>query len=336
MKQLILIIDDSWSNKDSLERILKVRYNVMRASNFANAIDAIEDNGVELIFLNLSLPCSKDIIDFINFNKLSIPILFICASASILNVNTFMYDYVTPPFIPHLILNKVKNLFELVKCKKSLSTFEDELDKKMEVLRNAFSSTMCSLSEYRNIETINHVKRISLYTKSVLVFLSENIYDGEFTEKNINIASTASMLHDVGLIGISDEVLKQKSKFTQKEEGMFFKHTIIGCKIVEKMRNNNANSAFLNVSHDICKYHHERWDGSGYPNKCSGQDIPIYAQVVGLVDVYDELTSKQELLHEKAVNLIKSGGAGSFSPVLLETINLIPDELCYIKEQYSD
>lgn len=167
----------------------------------------------------------------------------------------------------------------------------------------------------------HHIQRIKTITKILLEYISKKLDNYNFTDEDIQIISEAAAIHDIGKIDIPKNILNKQGKLTKEEFEIMKTHTLKGCKILEKFNELSENKCYK-YCYDICRYHHERWDGNGYPDGISGKQIPIWAQVVSMADVYDALVSKrvykQAYTHNKAVNMIKNNECGVFNPEIMK------------------
>ncbi len=200
---------------------------------------------------------------------------------------------------------------------------------------------LAKLAEYRDKDTGFHLERMRAYARLLAKKLSvlpryKDIVNEEYIE---NIYKT-SPLHDIGKVGISDSILHKKGKLTKEEFDIIKQHTIIGAQTLKSIKTQYGEMAFINMGIDIALYHHEKWDGSGYPEGLKGGEIPLAARITAIADVYDALTSKrvykEQYSHEKAMSIMMSEHNKHFDPDLLEIFNAHSDEVANVKEQYSD
>lgn len=185
-------------------------------------------------------------------------------------------------------------------------------------------SVLSSIAEFRDFESGEHVQRIQKYTQIMLHQLMETCPEYGLTKKDIRLIVQASALHDIGKIAIPDNILMKPSKLTREEFAEIKKHTLYGCEILQKFV--KKEDQFFRYCYDICRYHHERWDGNGYPEGLKGERIPIWAQVVSIADVYDALVNKKVYKgafdRQKAEQMIINGKCGVFNPKIIECFRL--------------
>ncbi|MEG1859266.1 MAG: response regulator [Christensenellaceae bacterium] len=332
----ILIVDDVQINREVLKEALKGEYEFLEASDGKTAIEILDEQKKEisLMLLDIVMPnvSGYDVLQFMRFNGLMkhIPVILITAAesvdAEVKGLRCGARDFIRKPFIPDVVRRRVKNILELFNYQNNL---EQAIEKKTESLARIdelIVSVMLCLMNDKNIETKEHIQRIRLYTKEVLNYIYEYYDDkNELTTEVINTICMASILHDVGEMFIPEQIRYKRGSFSDKEEEKLFEsHTIRGCKLLEQLRD-IEDDAYTKRCYDICRYHHERWDGSGFPDKLAGDDIPLCAQAVGLVHEYDDLRVIGNT-HEDAFRKIVESEYHLFSPVLIETMKLVTDE----------
>ena len=197
-------------------------------------------------------------------------------------------------------------------------TYKDKVIENEEFLID----TLCSVMEFRNTESNNHIARIKKFTRIIIDCVSEEYPEYELTEKKKELIVIASAIHDLGKIAIKDSILLKPMQLTDMEFEEIKKHPIYGCNILEKHK--QKDNDFYKICYDICRYHHERYDGTGYPDGLKGEKIPIWAQVVGIVDVFDALVSKRVYKGayrvDEALKMIKNGDCGEFSEKIINCI----------------
>ncbi|MBR2434858.1 MAG: PAS domain-containing protein, partial [Lentisphaeria bacterium] len=198
---------------------------------------------------------------------------------------------------------------------------------------------LSSLIEYRSVESGQHILRIRHFTRILMEEIAKSCPEYRLDAKTVDIVASASALHDIGKIAIPDSILNKPGRLTEEERELMKTHALTGSKIMEEL-DGMGNEEYLRYAHNICHYHHERWDGNGYPEGLKGDSIPICAQVVGLADAYDALTNKrvykEAFSHEKAVNMILQGDCGVFSPKLLECFKIVGGDMYELAKKYAD
>ena len=184
--------------------------------------------------------------------------------------------------------------------------------------------------EFRNGESGMHVRNVHILTETLLNALLRKTDRYHISQADISVISTASALHDIGKIAIPEEILNKPGKFTPEEFAIMKTHSMVGAEMLENLPS-YQNEPLVSFAYQICRWHHERWDGRGYPDGLAGDEIPISAQIVAMADVYDALTServyKPPFSHEQAVNMIVGGECGQFNPLMLECLEECADEI---------
>lgn len=248
-------------------------------------------------------------------------------------------DVVQKPFNRNIVKKRLRNIIDLYTQKNNLRETVRQQTRSLEMqarkLREANDQMIDALStviEYRSLESGQHTRRLRGFTKLLLSALPPSRY--RFSPDEIEVISRASAMHDIGKIAIPDSVLLKPGRLTPEEFEIMKTHTVKGCEIVRRLRSLD-NDTYLKYCREICRWHHERWDGSGYPDGLSGDQIPVSAQVVALADVYDALTHKRVYKDAysipQTVGMILRGECGAFSPVLLECFQ----QSLYLFEQLS-
>ena len=232
------------------------------------------------------------------------------------------------PFEPNVITRRANNIIELYQNKRNmerrLKEQEETIRQQVKKLKEGNEFMIDALStvvEFRNVETGDHVKRIKYFTRILLKYLAKYFPQYGLTQEDIDQIARASALHDIGKIGIADAILLKPGRLTSEEFEIMKTHTTIGCGILESCKRSYADD-FYQYCYDICRYHHERWDGNGYPDHLVGDQIPISAQIVSIADVYDALVSdrvyKTAYSNAIAYEMILNGECGQFSPDVIK------------------
>lgn len=237
------------------------------------------------------------------------------------------------------MLRRIETIIDLHLHKQNLEQMVQEQSKALWQSNETLVDALSSLIEYRSSESGQHIVRIRYFAKILLEEVARSCPEYELDERTIAIISSASVLHDIGKIAIPDQILIKEGRLTPKERKVMQTHSVIGCQILDTIRG-VVDKEYLKYAYNICRYHHERWDGSGYPDGLSGAEIPICAQVVGLVDAYDALTNKRNYKDAysftRSVNMILHGKCGAFSPKLLECFKHVTREFEELAQAYAD
>ena len=239
-------------------------------------------------------------------------------------------DVIMKPFMPNFIKCRINNVIELYAHRNKLEHIVAKQVERLNSLNQSMVETLATVIEFRDCESGEHVKRIGRLTKILMTQVSEMYPEHHLPETEIDKIVTSSILHDVGKISIPDRILNKPGRLTEEEFEIMKQHTVKGCEILQNIPD-IIDEGVYKYSYDICRHHHERWDGRGYPDGLSGDDISIWAQVVSVADVYDALTAervyKKAFSHEKAVQMIHDGECGTFSPKLLKAFDEVLDDI---------
>lgn len=331
-KQKILIVDDSEINRAMLKEILGEGYEYLEAENGLRAIEILRRRtDIALVLLDLIMP-EMDGFDVLRVMQCyawqeEIPVIVISAAEDTRSVERAydmgVADYIRRPFERVMVLRRVKNALMLYAKQKRLTRLVTDQVYEKEHNGVLMISILSHVVEFRNSESGQHVLHIRTLTDLLLHQLVQKTDRYQLDESDISLISTASALHDIGKIMIPEEILNKPGRLTEEEYATIKTHTTEGARILKELAI-GQDEPLVKVAHAICRWHHERWDGGGYPDRLKGDEIPIAAQVVALADVYDALTSercyKQSYSHEKAVDMILHGECGSFNPLLMECL----------------
>lgn len=326
----LLIVDDIEINRIVLAEIFKDEYNIMEACNGVQAMDLINGSfGISAVLLDLLMPEMNglDVLKEMNKSGIikNIPVFLITAANEedmlLEGYHLGAIDVIRKPFMTHFLKCRVNHIVELYSHRNKLESIVAKQVERLNYLNQSMVETLATVIEFRDGESGEHVKRIRGLTKILMQEVSDTYPEYHLEEKEIDKISTSSILHDVGKISIPDSILNKPGRLTAEEFEIMKQHTIKGCEILQNIPDIMDNGIY-NYSYDICRHHHERWDGRGYPDGLSGDDISIWAQVVSIADVYDALTServyKKAFSHDTAVDMIFHGECGAFNPKVLE------------------
>ena len=333
MKKTILIVDDSESNRDILAEGFREDYNIIEADNGRSAVEIINSGTqISAVFLDLIMPelDGHDVLREMGKSGIisRIPV-FIVTATDADSMLTKAYDLgavdvIKKPFILSFLRCRVDNIIELYEHRDNLESIVEQKVKQISHMNELMVTSLANIIEFRDGESGEHVKRISGLTKIILTDIVANYPEYYLTEEAIEKITSASILHDVGKIAIPDSILNKPGRLTAEEYEMMKLHTVKGCEILQNMTD-FLDEMTYKYSYDICRHHHERWDGRGYPDGMKGDDISIWAQVVAIADVYDALISprvyKAPFEHATAVKMIHNGECGAFNPKVLESFN---------------
>ncbi len=346
-KPKILIVDDSPSNIEMLETILEDDYDIITAENGAEAVVILQKErvNISLVLLDINMPVMDgyEVLDIMNEKHWidDVPVIMISADNSVSSMHRAyelgITDFISRPFDMLIVNHRVKNTIMLYsKQKKLIGMVTDQIYEK-EKTSNLMINVLSHIVEFRNGESGMHVLHVQLFTQTLLRQLLKITDKYKLTEADISIISRASALHDIGKISIPDEILNKPGRFTKEEFEIMKNHSMAGAKMLDELIA-YRDEPLVKVAYQICRWHHERYDGRGYPDGLKGEEIPISAQIVALADVYDALTServyKKAYSHEKAIDMILNNECGVFNPLLMECLKQSADTILKeIKEQ---
>ena len=340
-KPQILIVDDSAMNRAVLTEILGKDFRILEAVDGEDCLNRMHEHAgdVALVLLDLVMP---DMDGFEVLNRLNrshvledVPVIMISGEESDEYIRRAYEmgasDYVTRPFDAKVVYQRVLNTIKLYAKQRRLVTLVSDQIRSREKNISLMVAILSQIVEFRNGESALHVQHIRALTEYILEWLALNPGHYLITSQEQDIIPLASALHDIGKIGIPDSILNKPGKLTAEEFNIMKTHTTLGAKVLNEMKPYYPDEPLLETAYEIARWHHERWDGKGYPDGLAGDDIPLSAQVVSLADVYDALTSercyKKAFSHETAIRMILNGECGAFNPVLLECLRQIESSL---------
>lgn len=353
MQKKILVVDDSEINREMLVEILKNDYVTETAADGEQAVERINELGEELaaILLDLQMPKMNGLAVLESMKKNGwigrIPVLIISGENSVAVENKCfelgVSDFIHKPFAPALVKNRVKNAEELVGYKNQL---EKKVEAQTETLRKQYKvlqmqaaklkasnekiiEILGTVVEYRNLESGEHIRRIKSFTRSLANQVMRDYPEYGLTEKSVDAIVRVSSLYDVGKITISDRILLKPGRLTPEEFEYVKSHTTRGYDMLNHIKGIWEDDS-QKICSEICRHHHERYDGKGYPDGLKGEEIPISAQIVAVADVYDALVTervyKDAFPKDKAFHMIINGECGMFSPKIMECFRKVRSE----------
>lgn len=351
MKKAVLVVDDELMNREILEELLQDEYDVLLARDGEEAMRMVDEHHdrIAVMLLDLVMPKKNGfaVLDYMHFNRYDqdIPVIVITGDeksqsleASALEKGAV--DFITRPIDESIVKKRVANTAELYEYKRSLEEQIREQTKNAEEVSTFVIDVLMTVMQARNSHARPSILRIRAYTKAILESLA-GYWDSFYalSPDEIRVIVAASVLHDIGEIAVPQEIFEKQPLLSAEEQAVLESHTVHGCRIVRSM-DRLENRTYIETALDICRYHHERWDGSGYPDHLVGDDIPLSAQVVGLADTYEGLRtgvlSGRKYTHEDAMYAIEHGEFGAFSPVLLETFKILESDILNIYSEYEN
>ena len=347
-RQKILIVDDAKFNRDILKEFLGETYDYLEAENGNQAVQIMEENpGIDLMLLDINMP-QMDGFEVLKWMKLSqcieeTPVIMISSEESVETMRKAyemgITDYITRPFDSVIVKKRVQNTLGLYANQKRLINVVVDQVYEKEENNNIMIRILSNVLGSRNSESSEHILHIRTATEMMLRQLVKTTDAYHLTETDIAIITTASSLHDIGKIRIPEEILNKPGRLTDEEFKIMKTHSEIGASMIRDMHF-LQNHPLVHTAWEICRWHHERWDGNGYPDGLKGEEIPISAQVVSIVDVYDALTSercyKKAFDHDTAIQMILDGQCGQFNPILLKCLKELSIQLSKMSGKEMD
>lgn len=334
-RQKILIVDDSEMNREMLKAILGEGYQYIEAEDGAQALRMLrKDLHIDLVLLDINMPNIDGFTVLERMNQFrwidEIPVIMISANDDRESIGRCyglgVSDYIRRPFDTFIVQRRVKNTLTLYANQKRLMGMVSDQIYRNQRDNNVMIGILSHIVEFRNSESAQHVLQVQTVTGMLLRRLGEKTDVYHLTEEKIRLIVTASALHDIGKISIPESILNKPGRLTPEEFDVIRTHPAIGASMLEGLTPYRK-EPLLKAAIEICRWHHERWDGGGYPDGLLGEQIPISAQVVALADVYDALTSdrcyKKAYSHDTAVTMILNGECGAFNPMLLDCLQEI-------------
>ncbi len=339
-KKKILVVDDSEINRALLSDMLSVDFDIIEAEDGLEAISILHDQEMEisLLLLDIVMPNMDGYEVLAKMNQTgwikNIPVIIISAETGGTYIDRAYdlgaIDYISRPFDERTVKHRVMSNFMLTVKQREMSEMLSAQIYEKEKDNSLMIEILSHIVEFRNGESGLHVLHVHAFTEMILKELVKKTDKYPLTFKDIRLISNASALHDVGKITIPSEILNKPGRFTDEEFQIMKQHTVAGAKMLGDIPF-RGNEALIKIGYEICRWHHERYDGRGYPDGLKGEEIPISAQVVALADVYDALTSKRvykaAYTHEEAIRMILGGECGAFNPILLECLKDMADKL---------
>lgn len=363
MANKILIVDDADLSREKLAKIMSTEYEVIQAANGVQAIGELKKYGEEIcaVILDVVMPEMDGFAVLFRMQAAgfleTIPVIFMSESYTPeMETKGFemgVSDFVRKPFNAFIVRKRVKNVVQLYEFRRQMQAKVKEqknmiqsqykmLQQQAEKLQENNSNiieALGSIVEYRNLESGNHIKRVKGFTQILARQLMEDYPEYHITEEKIAVITAASALHDVGKVAIPDNILLKPGKYTPEEFEYMKSHTTRGCDLLDSI-GNIWDERYSIACRDICRFHHERYDGNGYPDGLAGDEIPISAQIVSIADVYDALTServyKTAIDRNKSFQMIINGECGVFNPKLLESFRNAREKLEELEEHFHE
>ena len=339
-RQSVLIVDDSELNRKMLGQMLGSRFEIAEAASGEACLQLLEQNatGISIVLLDIHMPGIDGftVLEEMNQKNLleQIPVIMISSEDTVDAVRRAFdlgaSDYISRPFDAKVVYQRIINTIQLYAKQRRLSAMAADLAFEKERASRMMIGILSQVVEKRNGESRDHVQRVAQLTSMLLAGLAQKTDRYPLTREMRRTIATAAALHDIGKMEICEDLLHKKGPLTEAERRTLQSHTLLGAQMLEEQPE-CRDDAFARTAYNICRWHHERYDGGGYPDGLQGEQIPIEAQVVGLADVYERLVSRpvdgHARTHSEVVQMICTGVCGAFNPLLLDCLQDMEAEI---------
>ncbi|GHU44153.1 two-component system response regulator [Clostridia bacterium] len=349
MEKIIYVVDDNDTNLEVCKQILKEKYRVLPFSSAAGMFKLIEKVRPDLILLDVQMP-EMDGYEALKLLKedsatKDIPVIFLTARIGaddeVYGFELGAVDYVVKPFSGPVLMRRIENQIEVDELVKQRTAELERQHRQVMKLKNGLVSVLANIIENRDETTGLHIKRTQRYIELLFDEIQkEKLYTEEIAKWDLDVVIPSAQLHDVGKIAISDLILNKPGKLTNEEFNKIKTHSSEGALIIDEIiretMSEDGDDSFLSHAKMFAEFHHEKWDGTGYPEGLTGMDIPLQGRIMAVADVYDALVSerpyKKPFTHEAAVKIIKEGSGQHFDPLIVEAFLAIEDKFEAVKE----
>lgn len=339
-RQSVLIVDDSELNRKMLGQMLGSRFDIAEAASGEACLQLLEQNatGISIVLLDIHMPGIDGftVLEEMNQKNLleQIPVIMISSEDTVDAVRRAFdlgaSDYISRPFDAKVVYQRITNTIQLYAKQRRLSAMAADLAFEKERASRMMIGILSQVVEKRNGESRDHVQRVAQLTSMLLAGLAQKTDRYPLTREMRRTIATAAALHDIGKMEICEDLLHKEGPLTEAERRTLQSHTLLGAQMLEEQPE-CRDDAFARTAYNICRWHHERYDGGGYPDGLQGEQIPIEAQVVGLADVYERLVSRpvdgRARTHSEVVQMICTGVCGAFNPLLLDCLQDMEAEI---------
>jgi putative two-component system response regulator len=330
-RKLVMLVDDDPVNLLTGKKVLSERYQTLTLPSAAAMFNMLPRYRPEIILLDVNMP---DMDGFDSIKRLKedpsargIPVIFLTAKtdpeSELMGLELGALDYITKPFSPPLLLKRVESHLKLVDYQRRLEEMVEEKTRDIMDLQLNTLDVLAELAEQRDTSTGSHIRRSE---RCFEVLLDAMTASGDFAAEmetwDVPALLRGVKLHDIGKIAITDAILKKPGKLTPEEFEVMKTHVVFGVKFIEKLERNSRDALFLQYAKTLAAHHHEKWDGSGYPDGIAGEAIPLLGRIMAVVDVYEALTGarpyKEAFDHDTAARIVVEGRGTYFDPLLVD------------------
>jgi len=345
MKKTIFVVDDNATNLAVAEQALEEQYLVITLSSATKMFTALEKITPDLILLDISMPevSGFDAIKRLKANgHANIPVIFLTGLTDVeteaTGIELGAVDFIVKPFSAPVLLNRIKNHLHIDELIHERTDLLRKRSEQLVLLQNSIVSTLADVVENRDSDTGGHIERTSVYVEIFIkAMLEYGLYADEIQSWNLESVASSARLHDLGKISIPDSILNKPDKLTEDEFNIIKTHAAAGERIIDNMISRSGDGDFLRNAKFIAGYHHEYWDGSGYPYGIKGKDIPLQGQIMAIIDVYDALTSarpyKKAFTNDESLEIIKKESGSHFDPQLVDLLFSVNGKLQLAKSR---
>ncbi len=347
MKRVILVVDDDTTSLKLANKILGQEYRVATVSSGATVFDYLTKNTPDLILLDLNMPHidGMQVMERIQGDPAlrEIPVIFLTAEQDPASearcLESGAIDFVAKPFVPAVLMSRVKRTLELMDYRRQLETMVDQQSRLISLrteriadIQNSVIVGMANLIESRDNSTGRHVKNTQMYVELICsAIIDRGLFKNQMTEEYKNHVVKSAPLHDVGKIKIPDAILQKPGELTKEEFEVIKMHPVYGAEIIDDILGDVENPDYLSVARDMCHYHHEYWDGRGYPEGLSRDEIPLCARIMAIADVFDALYEercyKEAIPFDTTMSIIEDNRGIQFDPEITDVFVGCKDEL---------
>ena len=351
MRELVLIVDDVEINRIILREIISDDYDVMEAQDGIEAVDLLFNQKISptAILLDIIMPKMNgfEVLERVRGDARTenIPVIFITSVDSTADetqgFRLGVSDYITKPFNADIVKVRLETQIKLFRYQTGLEEIIEEKTAELNKTYERTLETLATIIEYRNLESGTHIRRTSLLTEIMIrAMMQDEYYKEALKKEKIHSLIKSTVLHDIGKIGVMDSILLKPGRLTDDEFEQVKTHTTMGHEIIQRISTQMSDDdMYLKYGSDICYAHHERWDGRGYPQGLAGEDIPIAARILSIVDVYDALVNercyKPPMSYDEAKQLILDGAGTQFDPGLCRIFDQVSDRFMALEEQFK-
>ncbi len=354
-RKKIFLVDDNVTNLTVGKNTLSEKYDVFTIPSGEKMFKVLEKILPDMILLDIEMPDMNgyDVIKILKEKEetRSIPVIFVTAKgdagSELEGLSLGAIDYISKPFSPPLLLKRIEVHLLVEEQKKELKNYNENLEemvlektRTVLELQNVILKTVAELVEFRDDETGGHIERTKSYLEILVnALVEQGLYAEEVNSWDKELLLLSAQLHDVGKISIKDSILQKPGKLTDEEFDEMKRHTTNGMKMIDRIEKNTSQNAFLAYAKVLAGYHHEKWNGTGYPHGLSCTDIPLEGRIMAIADVYDALISqrpyKKPFTHEQAVEIITEGRGTHFDPLLADLFLSVASQFDYVAQKIN-